>query len=159
MPERYDHRRVFGESLHRLLHAYQRALRDAHRRHGLDLSVGQIRVLKGAYFLDAATVQRIAEFTALDRGQVTRIVSGLRRDELISTRANPRDGRIPIIECTAAGEAMIEPIMAIQRDAGDCMAAGLSDTAVDRFVAMADAMTTNLTTASHDHADGPSHER
>lgn len=149
-----DHRRVFGESLHRLFHAYQRALREAHRNAGLDLTVGQVRVLKAAALLDHATVQRIAEVMSTDRAQITRIVAELRKQALVATRANPGDGRSPIIECTIEGEALIEPIMGIQRVAGDCMAAGLSDAEVGRFVAVADTMTANLNAALDDGFTG-----
>lgn len=147
-------RRAFGESLHRLFHAYQRSLREAHRRAGLDLTVGQIRVLRGARFLENATVQRIAEIMSTDRGQITRIVAQLRKQDLVTTRANPRDGRSPLIECTAAGHALIEPIMDIQRAASACMAEGLSDTDVEQFVAVANAMATNLNTAIDDGFTG-----
>lgn len=147
MSDSTQNRRVFGDSLYRLFYAYQRALRDARRRGGPDLTVAQIRVLKNAYFLAEATVHHIAEITDIDRAQITRIVAGLRERELITSHTNPRDRRSPIIECTAPGRALIEPIMGIYREAGACMAAGLSDAEVDRFVAVADTMADNLNAA------------
>ncbi|WP_158583582.1 MarR family winged helix-turn-helix transcriptional regulator [Salinisphaera sp. Q1T1-3] len=145
-----DQRLIFGESLHRLMHAYQRAMRRALSDSGITLSVGQTRVLKGAYFQAAPTVHVLAELMATDRAQVTRIVGQLRRLGLVESRPNPQDGRAPLIRCTVQGKAMIGPIIRLQHQAGLLMSEGLSQADIEQFVFMAETMAENLNGSSTD---------
>lgn len=143
MSEAYDEARVFGESLHRLMPAYQRVLREVFARSGIDLTVGQIRGLKDAYWQPRVTVPLIAHLMSADRrGQVARIVGQLRSKALVVTTTHPNDHRSPLIECTDSGHARL----ARSWRSSVRLASGwppACPTPIQRFVAMADAMTDN----------------
>ena len=139
-----DTRLIFGESLHRLMHAYQRAMREGFRAHDIDLTVAQVRVLKGVAAADAPTVQSVAARMDSDRSQVTRAVAQLREQGLVIQRDNPADRRRPLLAITPSGQDRLARVIDIQAAAGQRMAGGLTDTDVARFVAIADQMTDAL---------------
>ena len=139
-----DTRLIFGESLHRLMHAYQRAMREGFRAHDIDLTVAQVRVLKCVAAADAPTVQGVAARMDSDRGQVTRAVAQLRERALVTQRDNTADRRMPLLAITSSGQARLVRVIDIQAAAGRRMAGGLTDADVARFVAIADQMTDAL---------------
>ena len=139
-----DTRLIFGESLHRLMHAYQRAMREGFHAHDIDLTVAQVRVLKGVAAADAPTVQSVAARMDSDRSQVTRAVAQLREQGLVIQRDNPADRRRPLLAITPSGHDRLARVIDIQAAAGQRMAGGLTDTDGARFVAIADQMTDAL---------------
>lgn len=133
-----------GDALHRLLHAYKRALRDAHRSAGIELPISHVRALKGVCHMPACTVQAIAERMHRDKSQITRVVKELRAEGLVAARTDPDDGRARILTPTAAGKRLMSRIEAVERDAGARMMQGLPAASVTEFVRLAEAMATNL---------------
>lgn len=143
-----ESRLIFGESLHRLMHAYQRAMREAFRTQGIELSVAQVRVLKCVAAAEAATVHAVSQRMDSDRAQVTRAVAQLREREMVVQRDNTADRRAPLLSITPAGRDLLARVLDIQAAAGRRMARGLSDADVARFVAIADHMTAGLGNAA-----------
>ncbi|MBS99822.1 MAG: MarR family transcriptional regulator [Oceanospirillaceae bacterium] len=138
-----------GEALHRLLHAYKRAMRQAYRDLGIELAVAQIRTLKVIrqyQYLMAGpcTAQAIASQIGRDKAQIARMVKELLSAELIEKRSNPEDGRSQLLLLTPLGEAILEQIRAAERQASLRMAEGLAKEELATFVRLGDTMTANL---------------
>lgn len=133
-----------GDALHRLLHAYKRAMREAYLNGGIELPITHVRVLKGIGHLPACTAQAIAKRMRRDKSQITRIVKELRAAQLVRAQADPEDARSRILAPTGAGVALLERIAEAERDAGARMVEGLPPEAVDEFVRLAGIMATNL---------------
>lgn len=133
-----------GDALHRLLHAYKRALREAYRSGSIDLPIAHVRTLKGICHGHGCTVQAIAERMHRDKSQITRIVHELRTEGLVQGHADPSDGRARILTPTEQGRRLMQRIQDVERDAGARMMRGLSDSAIVEFVALAETMAANL---------------
>ncbi|WP_353110574.1 MarR family winged helix-turn-helix transcriptional regulator [Salinisphaera dokdonensis] len=135
---------AIGESLHRLLHAYRRAMREGHAAAGIELPVTHIRALKGVAHSRSCSAQTIAGALRLDKGQISRLIKDLRTDGLIEQRPDPDDSRSRRLSLTAEGTAMVERITVVEAKAGERMAAGLDDAQLRDFVRLADVMAANL---------------
>ncbi len=138
-----------GEALHRLLHAYKRAMGLAYRDLGIELAISQIRALKmiGHYQHSAdgpCTAQAIALRLARDKAQIARLIKDLLSAELIEKRSNPDDGRSQLLLLTPAGEEKLKQIRTAEQYAGQRMAAGLSQEELASFVRLSDTLTANL---------------
>ncbi|GGO80294.1 MarR family transcriptional regulator [Marinobacterium nitratireducens] len=142
-----------GEALHRLLHAYRRAMRQSYRAAGIELAVSHIRSLKvirhhQQRLLQPCTAQAIAADIERDKAQIARVVRDLLEKALIEKRPNPEDGRSQILQLTSAGEAMLERIGNAEHQASLRMAQGLSPDELTAFIRLASAMTDNLSPAT-----------
>lgn len=130
--------------MHRLLHAYKRAMREAYLAADIQLPIANVRVLKSVGYLPACTVQAVADRMRRDKSQITRIVKELREAELVQARCDPEDGRSRILTPTAAGRRLLVSIAEAERNAGVRMVRGLPADAVEGFVRIAEAMVANL---------------
>lgn len=135
-----------GDALHRLLHAYKRAMREAYRAAGIDLPGSHVRAMKGVGYLPRCTVQAIAERMQRDKSQIARVVKELRAAGLVRSRTDPDDARSRLLAPTAAGQRLLERVAGAEREAGERMVRGLPTEAVDGFVRLAEAMAANLDT-------------
>lgn len=133
-----------GESLHRLLHAYRRALREGHAAAGIALPVTHLRALKGVAHAGGCSAQAIAETLRLDKSQISRLVRDLRANSLIEQHPDPADNRSRRLSLTPDGAAMVEHIAAVEAEAGERMAAGLDRGQLRNFIGLADLMAANL---------------
>jgi DNA-binding MarR family transcriptional regulator len=132
------------DTLHRLLHAYKRAMREAYLGAGIDLPITHVRVLKGIGYLPACTAQALAKRMQRDKSQITRIVKELRALDLVRSQTDPEDGRNRILTPTDAGKRLLACVAEAEREAGDRMMAGLPPDAVAEFVRLAGIVATNL---------------
>jgi len=135
-----------GDALHRLLHAYKRAMRDAWRDAGIDLPGSPVRVMKVICHLPQCSAHDIAGRMRRDKSQITRVVQDLCADGLVRRHPDPRDGRRQILTPTAKGKRLRERTRAAEREAGQRMARGLPAASVAEFVRLAEAMAANLDT-------------
>lgn len=135
---------VIGETLHRLLHAYKRAMRDGYAEADIGLTVSHIRVLKGIASLGDGTAQNLADRMRQDKGRVARLIKDLAAEGLIARTPHPNDSRSRQIALTAAGREMRQRIAAIEARAGARMADGLSADDLNHFTALAESMIANL---------------
>lgn len=133
-----------GDTLHRLLHAYKRAMRDAYLAAGIDLPHSHVRVMKAVCHLPQCTAHAIAGRMQRDKAQITRAVQELCAAKLVSRRPDPEDGRRQILTPTAAGRRLRKRITDAERDAGARMVRGLPAASVAEFVRLAEAMAANL---------------
>lgn len=138
-----------GEALHRLLHAYRRAMRQSYRDAGIDLAISHIRSLKAIRHHQRSpqgpsTAQIIATRLERDKGQVARIVKDLLTAALIEKHHNPDDRRSQFLELTEKGETTFQRIKEAERQASMRMARGLGTDEMETFIRLADAMTDNL---------------
>ncbi|GAB3025563.1 MULTISPECIES: MarR family winged helix-turn-helix transcriptional regulator [Oleiagrimonas] len=135
-----------GDALHRLLHAYKRAMREAYRAAGIDLPSSHVRTLKAICGLPKCTAQAIAERMHRDKSQITRVVHDLQAAGLITRRPDPDDGRRQLLAPTASGKRLRARVAEAEREAGTRMVRGLPPTSVATFVRMAETMAANLDT-------------
>nr|WP_067290240.1 MarR family winged helix-turn-helix transcriptional regulator [Marinobacterium profundum] len=137
-----------GEALHRLLHAYKRAMRQSFQAHGIDLAISHIRTLKVIHYhlrsKQPCTAQLIVTRLERDKAQIARLLQDLLAAELIEKHPNPEDRRSQILRLTQAGSAVLERIAHAEQDAGLQMAQGLSHEEMQSFIRLANAMTGNL---------------
>ncbi|OZG74136.1 MarR family transcriptional regulator [Hahella sp. CCB-MM4] len=138
-----------GESLHRLLHAYKRAMRRGHQQVGLNLAVSHIRSLKVINHYqkekrENCTAQIIAARLQRDKAQITRVIKDLLAENLIEKHQHPEDRRSQILRLTDKGVETMKRIKEAERLAGICMAQGLKPDEVTEFMRLAEVMTDNL---------------
>ncbi|ERJ20049.1 transcriptional regulator [Salinisphaera shabanensis T35B1] len=133
-----------GETLHRLLHAYKRAMRDGYTTAGIELTGAQIRMIKGIASDPDASAQAIAKRTRQDKGHIARLIKDLEGEDLITRRPHPSDSRYRQLKLTAAGHALATRIAEVEAEAGARMARHLPDPDIERFVELAEAMIANL---------------
>ncbi|AZZ92445.1 MarR family transcriptional regulator [Hahella sp. KA22] len=137
-----------GESLHRLLHAYKRAMRQAYQEVNLTLAVSHIRSLKVINHAreknTICTAQVIAERLQRDKAQITRVVKDLLEEGLIEKRDNPEDRRSQLLLLTQKGVDAYKTIKEVEALAGTRMAQGLNADEIREFVKLANAMAENL---------------
>ena len=133
-----------GETLHRLLHAYKRAMRDGYAEAGIERTVGEIRVLKGIARNRHGTAQHIADRMRQDKGRIARLIKRLVADGLVVRQPHPDDSRSQQLELTAAGRVLADRIATVEARAGTRMAGGLSEADLARFTELADTLIANL---------------
>ncbi|KGI77091.1 MarR family winged helix-turn-helix transcriptional regulator [Oleiagrimonas soli] len=135
-----------GDALHRLLHAYKRAMREAYRAAGIELPSSHLRAMKAICHLPQCTAQAIAERMQRDKSQITRMVQELCAEKLVKRTPDPLDGRRQILTPTASGKRLRERIAEAEREAGARMVRGLPRTSIEAFVRLAETMAANLDT-------------
>ncbi|WP_110647454.1 MarR family winged helix-turn-helix transcriptional regulator [Salinicola peritrichatus] len=135
---------LIGESLHQLMHAYKRALRQAYADAGLTLTVSHIRTLKAIRSLAPCTAQRIAQRTQRDKAQITRLLHDLLDAGIIAKRPHAEDRRSRILALTAHGHGVMEQIDESERHAHQRLAAGLDAADLETFVRLSRLMVDNL---------------
>jgi DNA-binding MarR family transcriptional regulator len=133
-----------GDTLHRLLHAYKRAMREACRAAGIELASSHVRVMKAICHLPQCSAHAIAGRMQRDKSQITRIVNELCTAGLASRHPDPADGRRQILTPTAAGRRLRDRVADAEREAGARMVHGLPKASVAEFVRLAEAMAANL---------------
>lgn len=94
----------FGESVHRLMHAYKHLLREGIREQQIELPVTHIRVLKSICRIPQCTAQSIAQRMQRDKAQITRALNDLIDAGLILKVDNPLDRRSQLLEPTSKGK-------------------------------------------------------
>ncbi|MES1952489.1 transcriptional regulator [Salinisphaera sp. S4-8] len=135
-----------GETLHQLLHAYKRAMRDGYATAGIELSVAQIRMIKGIASHPGTSAQDISARARQDKGHIARLIKDLESEGLLTRYPHPQDSRYRQLELTPAGSTMAERIRTVEAEAGARMARALPETDIKRFVELAEAMIVNLET-------------
>lgn len=135
---------AIGDALHRLLHAYKRAMRESHAESGIELPIMHIRALKGIARVPNCTAQTIADRMRRDKAQIARAIKDLIADSLIQRHPHPDDQRSQCLRLTPTGQALVERIARNEIQAGLRMAEGLSDAQMQDFVRLAEAMSVNL---------------
>ena len=91
-----------------------------------DLSICEWRVLCRLCGNGEMTVGQIAEQAWVDRAEVSRSAAALVARGWVGRRANPQDGRMPILFATDAGRAAFKPLLDIRSQFHKDMLADLS---------------------------------
>lgn len=102
------------EALHDVVHALRAQHRRSAQTAGAGLSPLEARVLQFFGSLPGATQSDLAEHTGRDKGQLARLMAGLRERGWLATRVDPGDRRIVRVELTAQGKRLNDA-MALQR--------------------------------------------
>ncbi|MBF0658904.1 winged helix-turn-helix transcriptional regulator [Psychrobacter sp. NG25] len=89
------------------MHTYTTLLLEGIRQQGVDLSVTNIRTLKGVCYNPKSTALSISKHMQRDKAQITRALNDLLAAELILKTDNPLDGRSQLLQLTPKGEEIM----------------------------------------------------
>lgn len=135
------------KSLHRL---FQLVLSIKRHLHGqieelhLPVTPMHVRVLKIIANKPQCTAIDIAQFLDRDKAQVTRLLSSLISEKMITTEPNPQDKRSKRLGLTEEGHLIMDKITTIDKEMFDTMTTGLSDEDIAMFRRVAGKMVQNL---------------
>ncbi|AUG53171.1 MarR family winged helix-turn-helix transcriptional regulator [Thalassospira marina] len=135
---------TIGETLHTLLHAYKRALRQAYQQAEIPLAISHIRTLKGINSVPDCTPLALSTRTKHDKGQLTRLLKDLLAENLIEKHPHPDDKRSNILHLTPEGHQIMMRIKEVEEIAASRMATGLSPDEITDFNRLANIMSANL---------------
>ena len=133
-----------GESLHQLMHAYKRALRQAYAEAGLALNVSHIRTLKAIRRQAPCTAQHIAHHTQRDKAQITRLLRELIDADIIVRTPHPDDRRSQMLSLTEHGRAVLTQVDACEREAHTRLSSGMAPADLEAFLRLSRLMISNL---------------
>ncbi len=102
---------------------HHRALREA----GHDLTPMEGRVLGFFARTPGASLTDLAEHSGRDKGQLTRLVQGLRERGLLEARPDEADRRVTRLHLTPDAQALHQAVMRQRKRLAEAAAAGLSD--------------------------------
>ena len=154
---------TIDRSLHQLMHAYHRAMRQCYRAAGLERPLAHLRILKVLDHLDQqreihCTAQAIATRVDRDKAQIARVVKELEADGLIEKRDNPEDRRSHLLRLTAPGRAALEAIRQAEQAASQSLTRGLNLDELETFIRLSQRMAQNLSQADTSTNKNPSAE-
>jgi DNA-binding MarR family transcriptional regulator len=92
-----------------------------------DLTIAEWRVLSRLAPVAGATVGEISKMAWVDRAEVSRAAASLEARGITSRRANPRDGRSPILFATDQGLSLYRRLLPIRGQFHSGLAADLSE--------------------------------
>lgn len=119
---------------------HHRALRDA----GLGITPLEGRVLGFFARHPGASLTDLAEHAGRDKGQLTRLVQGLRERGLLEARPDPTDRRVTRLAPSDAAQALHAALMRQRRRLAETAAAGLSDSERATLLALLGRLRSNL---------------
>lgn len=126
------------EAVHAVMHAVrahqQRALRDA----GHELSPLEGRVLAHFARHPGSTQSELAAHSGRDKGQLARLVGGLKQRGLLQAQVDSSDRRAQTLQLTPQGEQVHRAVQQQRRRLAALAAAGLSATERRQLVAWLD---------------------
>ncbi|MDP2697654.1 MarR family winged helix-turn-helix transcriptional regulator [Thalassospira sp.] len=133
-----------GETLHRLFHAYKRAMREGLHAANMPLPVSHMRTLKWIARTSGLTAQQIAAQTAQDKGRITRLLNELEQNGLIEKKPHCDDRRSQTLHLTPAGDALMDSFRTVETQIRTRMARGLSPKQIRDFATITGLMAENL---------------
>ena len=135
-----------SETLHQLMHTYTNLLLEGIRQQGVDLSVTNIRTLKGVCYNPKSTALSISKHMQRDKAQITRALNDLLAAELILKTDNPLDGRSQLLQLTTKGEAIMAKLDAAEEWAKGQLTQDLSSVDIALFFRVSRTMIDNVST-------------
>ena len=133
-----------SETLHQLMHTYTTLLLEGIRQQGVDLSVTNIRTLKGVCYNPKSTALSISKHMQRDKAQITRALNDLLAAELILKTDNPLDGRSQLLQLTSKGEAIMAKLDAAEEWAKGQLTQDLSPVDIALFFRVSRTMIDNV---------------
>ena len=91
------------------------------------------------------TIVRLAELVGMDKGQISRALSGLVGRKLVSRAVNPKDSREVLVALTPSGLAAHDAIVAAGRDRNDQLLDGLAPAEVAALLDVLERLTRRAT--------------
>jgi DNA-binding MarR family transcriptional regulator len=138
------------EQVHAVMHLYRsrqfRALRDAPQA----VTHMESKVLGFFAHHPGATLSELAAHSGRDKGQLARLVAGLRERGLLDARADAEDRRSVRLQLTAEGEAADEALRRRARKLAGVAVQGLSVAERAQLSALLERMRANLEAAQED---------
>lgn len=103
------------ETLHTVIHLLRTRLHQQMREHDPQLTPLEARVLGFFARSPGATQRDLAEHSGRDKGQVARLVNGLRERGWLEAEADPEDRRVTRLRLSAAARRQHETVVARRR--------------------------------------------
>ena len=135
-----------SETLHQLKHTYTNLLLEGIRQQGVDLSVTNIRTLKGVCYNPKSTALSISKHMQRDKAQITRALNDLLAAELILKKDNPLDGRSQLLQLTLKGEVIMTKLDAAEEWTKGQLTQDLSPVDIALFFRVSRTMIDNVST-------------
>jgi DNA-binding MarR family transcriptional regulator len=136
------------ELMHGLMHLV-RARHQAQLRGGAqDLTPLEGRVLGFFARQPGATQRELAEHSGRDKGQLARLINGLKERGLLEARADEADRRVTRLHLTEAARQQHQAALRLRRRLAEAATAGLSDTQRQTLLALLRQVAANLEAAS-----------
>lgn len=92
------------EALHTFMHSYHSCLLRALRESPYDLTIMDVRVLKHIARYPGSTQKDLVAHSGKDKGQLARLITGLRKRELIKVQVDDKDRRSLHLYLTEVGQ-------------------------------------------------------
>ncbi len=115
------------EIVHSVMHAFRARQHRLAGAGGSELALMEGRVL--AFFArhPGATQRELVEHSGRDKGQIARLIGGLKARGLLAARADERDRRVVRLQLTERGEAIHRELNQQRRRLAKAAVAGMSD--------------------------------
>lgn len=114
------------EALHAVVHAVRTTMHGVLREAGSDLTPLEGRVLGFFARHPGATQRELAEHAGRDKGQVARLVAGLRDRGLLEIETDPSDRRVARVQLTAQARRLHDAVMRQRQRLAEVALAGVS---------------------------------
>ncbi|MCC9655016.1 MarR family winged helix-turn-helix transcriptional regulator [Rhodopirellula halodulae] len=129
-----------SESLHGLMHAHRRQLREGVRRHGIEVPVTHLRVLKCIRNCPDSTARSITQKMEMDKAQLARVLNDLSQWEYVRKKENPADRRSQFLSLSPSGKRLLKKLDRCEQEAAAEMTGGLSERQIQSFMRIAQSM-------------------
>lgn len=140
-----------SDTVHQLMHTYKRLLRAGIAQQQIELSVTQIRTLKGVCHNSSSTAHSIAQYMQRDKAQITRALNDLIARDLIYKTDNPQDRRSQLLIPTSKGEAIMTQLNLAEQWAVAQLTNGLADEQLDSFLHISQLMIASAASTNNTH--------
>ena len=135
--------------VHTVMHLY-RAQQFRTLREGEGLTHMESKVLGFFARHPGATLSELVAHAGRDKGQLARLVGGLRERGLLQAQADPRDARSVQLQLTALGESAAQAIRRQSRRVSSRATQGLSDAERASLAALLEKVRANLEAAQEE---------
>ena len=81
-----------------------------------DLSLAEWRLLGQLSMESPASVRQLAEWSWVDRAEVSRAAAALEKRDLVKREENPKDRRSPLFYFTEKGRAVVDRVLPLRRE-------------------------------------------
>ena len=126
--------------------SYDMGVQIAPRLSHLNISLApqQLRAMRRVWTKGETTLADICATLKRDKGQVTRIIDGLCKLELLTREPNPNDGRSKLLKLTPQGHRFFEAIEEVEAEFSAELTRGISKEDLSVFFKVSDSLSENI---------------
>ncbi len=132
------------ETVFKLVHALKRQIHKHIETQQLGIAPMHVRVLKIIEHHPGCTAHDISLILERDKAQVTRLLSCLINQGLITKTQNPADKRSQFLAFTDKGKEIITKVSAVDNQITQILSKDLSEKEITTFISLAERISENL---------------